>query len=341
MNIYLKGEIGDSQSWGISTIGNVQGFLANNQNVTIHPMNQYGEVPHNVFSCLRTQYESYDVFIRQGLAEHMDELQHVPKPIKRISLSCWDSDLITENSANIHNLYADGVLALSHFTKKAFQDAGVKVPIHVGGQGVDTDLFFPAKKKDKDTFDFLFVGVAQGRKGTQEVISAFEDVFGDNKKVRLLVKSNSWGKLKDYSINCDNIIPMYVEYTRKQLAELYRNSDCFVLATHGDSFMLPGIEALASGLPLIITDFGGPRDYCNNQTGYPLKYELKEAGYLPGHQAKPDYEHLKELLYHVYTHQDEAREKGLYGASWCREYWTWKKDAERIINFFNTIPNRG
>ena len=340
LNLLFRGELGDNQSWGISSIGNIQGFLACDQNVTVVPNNVYGNVPDDVQKCITTRYPHYDCIIRQGLASHMAELEHQPRPMRRISLCCWDSDLIPEESAEIHNRCIDGVIALSRFTKQAFLDAGVKIPIHIGGQGVDTNTFRPRETpKETEVFTFIFVSVAQGRKGTQELLDTFAKLFKGNNKVRLVVKSNSWGNLKDFNYHgCDNIEPIYEEYTREGLADLYRDSDCFVLPTQGDSFLLPGLEASACGLPLIITDFGGPRDYCNHHTGYPIDYDLVDCGYLPGHQAKPSLKHLEHLMDFVVKNQDDAKEKGEIGALVAQQRWTWQHDAERTASFLEGVP---
>ncbi len=340
MTIFFRGEVGDIQSWGISTIGNVQGFLSLGHRVMIDPMNQYGCIPENVKACINRRYGMYDVFIRQGLAKHMQELVGVDRSLVKISLSCWDSSLVDESTTTIHNSYADGILALSSFTKQAFLDAGVTIPIHVGGQGYDDTLFKPPESFYNTEVVFLTVGVAQGRKGTNILIRAFEKALGDVKGTKLIIKSNSWGDLKDYGIKVKNIEKIYEEYSRKQMAELYASSDCFVLPTEGDSFALPGLEAMATGLPLIITGFGGPCDYCTDETGYRIRYKLKDAGYLPGHQAIPDEEHLAELLYYVFTHINEAREKGEVGAKKAREYWTWRDDARRNEKFLLDLINR-
>jgi len=338
--IFFRGEVGDNQSWGISTIGNIRGFLSLGHNVTIDPMNSYGNIPDDIKACIGKQYPSYDVFIRQGLAKHMDELQSINKDIVRISLSCWDSSLVDEKTADTHNKYADGVIALSSFTRQAFIDAGVTIPIHIGGQGFDDTIFYPPKSFYNTEVVFLTVGVAQGRKGTNTLIRAFEKTLGDVNGAKLIIKSNSWGDLKDYGTKVKNISKIYEEYSQKQMGELYRSADCFVLPSEGDSFALPGVEAMATGLPLIITGFGGPCDYCTDETGYRIRYKLKDAGYLPGHQAVPDEDHLAELLHHVFTHINEAREKGEIGARKALKYWTWREDARRNSKFLIDLINR-
>jgi len=337
MNIYFRGEVGDIQSWGITTIGNIQAFLSLGINVTLDATNTYGNIPDDVRACIGKRYPTYDVFIRQGLAKHMDELSNIDPSIVRISFSCWDSSLIDKKSADTHNMYADGVLSLSDFTQKAFVDAGVTIPIHPGGIGYDEKTFFTTDRSKHDEFVFITVAVAQGRKGTHPLIRAFEKALGDKKGAKLIIKSNSWGSLKDYGTKAKNIEKVYAEYTREELANMYRQSDCFVLPSEGDSFALPGLEAMGSGLPLIVTGFGGPCYYCTDQSGYRINYTLKDAGYLPGHQAVVDEDHLVELLRYVFEHQDEARGKGEYGAEWAKAHWTWKKDAERIVQFLNQL----
>ena len=338
MRIYFRAEVGDNQSWGISTIGNIQGFLNLGHQVRLDCTNRYGGVPAEVDRCIYSSMDFPQVFIRQGLAKHMAELGHINPKLVRISLSCWDSSLVDKETVDIHNKYADGVIALSSFTKKAFLDAGVVTPVHIGGQGFDEEIFYPSDK-EKSEFVFLTVAVAQGRKGTHTLIRAFEKALGGVKGAKLIIKSNSWGNLEDYGTKVNNIEKVYGECSRSQLGDLYRSANCFVLPTEGDSFALPGIEAMACGLPLIITGFGGPCDYCTEETGYRIKFKLKEAGYLPGYQATPDEEHLAELISYVFTHKEEAYAIGRRGAEIAKDYWTWNKDAERNINFLQTLLN--
>lgn len=337
-NILLCGDVGDTQSWGISTIGNATGFIRNQQNLAIWTKAHYGSCPQSIVDHINRVY-SFDVVINQGLPTQIFFLKKVHKDILKVTLNCWDSSLISEESANDINSVANASICLSKFTEKAFIDAGVTVPIHVGGQGVDTSLFKYIDRPKRDKYRFLFVGVAQGRKGTDELRYAFEDTLGDRDDCELIVKSTGWGKLPEKS-RCKNVFLVHNELSRVELADLYHSCDCFVCPTHGDSFMLPGLEAMATGMPLLITNFGGPKEYLNNRTGYPLQYKEVDCEYLPGKQAEPDIEHLAYLLKYIVEHQEEAKEKGKYGAQWAREYWSWESDAKRIIEFFDNQIQR-
>jgi len=335
VDIVFRGDIGDSQSWGISAIGNITGLQKLGHRISIIPTDSYGEIPQNVRECMWKQLFDPHVFIRQGLADHMAYdlvfTSMVNSRILKIALCCWDSNRLNETGVNVLNNVADKVFCLSNFTKQAFIDSGVKRPVYVCGQGYDPQLFsWKDRPLSRDPYTFLFVGVAQGRKGTQELISGFEKALGDNPHAQLIIKSNSWGVVKDYTVKCSNVKLIHEEASRFDIATYYYGADCFIAPCKGESFYICGLEAMATGLPLIITNWGGPTAYLNEKTGYGIDYDLFDCGYLPGQQAQPRIDSIAEKVLHVFNHREEAKEKGRHGAMWAKEFWTWDKDAERI-----------
>lgn len=46
----------------------------------------------------------------------------------------------------------------------------------------------------------------------------------------------------------------------RELLDLYRTADVFVLPSHGECFGIATIEAMASGIPVVVTDVGGTAD---------------------------------------------------------------------------------
>lgn len=328
-NVLLSGELGDNQSCGVVNIGLCYGFEKNGVNVSIDPKSMYASVPQFAIDRIRRKLP-FDTVINHGLPHQMQGCGR-NRSWKRVSLNFWDSDLLTQEAADCVNEYVDHVLVHSDFTKKAMLDAGVSRPISVGAAGVFKERYPKPDRSERDIFKFVFTGVAQGRKGVQEAIIAFESVLADKDDVELILKSNSWGRLNDYTIKAKNIKRIFKEYPRQQFIEFMGTCDAFVCPTKGDSFMFPGLEAMACGLPLIITDFGGPTQYCNKNTGYPIDYKLVDCHYLAGHQAEPDIEHLAMTMKHIYNNREDARLKGDYGYQWAQEFWGWEDDAKRLI----------
>ena len=87
-----------------------------------------------------------------------------------------------------------------------------------------------------------------------------------------------------------------------ELAGLIRASDCYVSPHRTEGFGLTVAEAMALGVPVIATDYGGTADFVTEEIGFPLRYRLVEVDRDHGPYAKgaiwpdPSREHLQELL---------------------------------------------
>lgn len=121
-----------------------------------------------------------------------------------------------------------------------------------------------------------------------------------------------------------------------QTGALFRSADCFVLASHGEGWGLPILEAMACGLPAIATDWSGPRDFMNETNAYPVQVErivpaaVKNPVYSGFGWAEPSHEHLRQLMRYVFEHPDEARAKGCIAAHDAHINWTWDRAARLI-----------
>ena len=56
--------------------------------------------------------------------------------------------------------------------------------------------------------------------------------------------------------------------------DLYRNADAVVLPTRGEGFNIPAAEALAAGIPLIVTGHGGHLDFCGEEDARLVDYRF-------------------------------------------------------------------
>ena len=56
----------------------------------------------------------------------------------------------------------------------------------------------------------------------------------------------------------------------EELAGLYAACDCLVHPYRGEGFGLPIAEAMACGLPAIVTGYGAAMDFCDERTSYPI-----------------------------------------------------------------------
>jgi glycosyltransferase involved in cell wall biosynthesis len=128
------------------------------------------------------------------------------------------------------------------------------------------------------------------------------------------------------------------------LLELLGRMDAFVLPSRGEGFGLCGLEAMATGLPLIATGWSGPAEYLDPGDSFPLDYRLVDAGgtasnhvHYHGLWAEPDYEHLRYLLRWLFEHPEEAAARGRRAAERVRADWSWDRPALQICHDLDDI----
>jgi glycosyltransferase involved in cell wall biosynthesis len=128
------------------------------------------------------------------------------------------------------------------------------------------------------------------------------------------------------------------------LLEFLRQMDAFVMPSRGGGFGLCGIEAMATGLPLVATNWSGPVEYLDPADSFPLAYRLVDAKGVKanhvryfGDWAEPDYEHLRHLMRWLYEHPEEAAEKGRLAAERVHRNWTWDRVARQMVDDFDAI----
>lgn len=97
--------------------------------------------------------------------------------------------------------------------------------------------------------------------------------------------------------------------SRAELRKLYHKANAFVLPTRGEGWGLPVVEAMASGLPVIVTNFSGPSSYLTELNSYPIPVQMvDEQGF-----AHPSVPGLVEHLRACVGDREAARRRGAQG----------------------------
>jgi glycosyltransferase involved in cell wall biosynthesis len=150
----------------------------------------------------------------------------------------------------------DRLMTLSESGHVAAQQAGATKATVVGLGLTDEERFRPQTRVANAYPVAMYLGDARPRKGLAEFLAAVEIVQRRIADLHLLIVTKDRPSFET-TIPVEHII----NPDRSQLPDLYRRADVFVSTSWGEGFGLPPLEAMACGIPVVLTDSGGVRDF--------------------------------------------------------------------------------
>ena len=223
--------------------------------------------------------------------------------------------------------------------------------IDIVPHGMDVSVFNPGVAPDPavgelDGFKFITVGRWQHRKGTADLLRAFDAEFAGDPGVRLVLSCNNphrpdiniADELRALDLSClEQLTFLPNGIKNERMASLFTAADAAIFPTRSDPWGLPISEAMACGLPVIATHFSGPADYMTAETGYPLDWKPSPCPWMPvamadgdyGMWSEPDFDQLRLLMRQIYENRDEAQAVGARAATYIAENWTWDHAAAK------------
>lgn len=169
----------------------------------------------------------------------------------------------------------DGIITASNFNKSVFEASGVKVPIHVVPHCFDPKLFH-RNVKPKGRFrqtTFISMGTWKDRKNWKLLIQAWYEAFEERNSVCLYIKTDKPNELKRTvqeikktgNWRSKSTAPIYCEENPlcdfEEIPRILRKGDIYISASMGEGFGICGLHAMALGLPVVTTRFGGCLQY--------------------------------------------------------------------------------
>ncbi|MBN1945036.1 MAG: glycosyltransferase [Bradymonadales bacterium] len=171
------------------------------------------------------------------------------------------------------------VIAATHATRDYLVELGIRSDrVKIVPRGVDVNLFSPAQRRDdlwpryglNGSTKLLYVGRISKEKNLDGLLEAFQAVQKEGAEVELAVVGDGPYRKEleqHYSRQQGVVFTGFLEGS--QLAQAYASADIFVFPSTTDTFGNVVLEALASGLPAVVTDQGGPSEIVqHNRTGF-------------------------------------------------------------------------
>jgi glycosyltransferase involved in cell wall biosynthesis len=163
---------------------------------------------------------------------------------------------------------------------------------------VDINKFKYSVKSKNNVFSFISVGNLIQMKGFNTLIEAFKKVDFDKNVVLKIIgdgpERNKIQKQIDF-LGLNDRVKLLGRLTRSEISSVMRDCDVFVLPSRSETFGVVYIEAMLSGLPVIATDCGGPKDFVTPENGLLVPVD--------------DVDTLAKALYFIYNSVDRYNTK--------------------------------
>lgn len=251
----------------------------------------------------------------------------------------------------------------STFARMSFVRSGVPPEkVFVLPLGFDPKVFSPQGEPWPQIalpgeFRFLFVGGTIGRKGADLLLNAYLQEFQKDDPVRLVIKDSGTKHVYRHNnlgdairqASADKGLPKitYVEEDLPpgDLAKLIRTCHCGVFPYRGEGFCLPALEAMACGLPVIVTSGGSTDDLVIQATGWRVASTPAPIEQLPGLEShlaqawlEPDILDLRAKMREAFSEARGATQRfGQNAAALARQMWTWESAALRYAERIEAV----
>jgi glycosyltransferase involved in cell wall biosynthesis len=232
-------------------------------------------------------------------------------------------------------LRADVLLVANERTRRALPGAIRGKVITLAENGVDLSLWEPRTPTadDGQPVRFVFSGRLDDWKGADMLIEAFSglvaqvpatlDIIGDGQEHAKLEQMIA-------RLGLAESVKLLGWRPQGEAARIIRDSDVFVLPSIYECGGAVVLEAMASGLPVIAADWGGPADYLDEASGVLVPLRNR-------HQLIAD---LREAMLRLARSPKLRRQMGQAGRQRVLESYDWERKVEQMLDIYRQTAAR-
>ena len=245
----------------------------------------------------------------------------------------WREGARRRATARLSTRAAASVITVSEFSKREIVTHLGTDPskITVVYEGVTTFVGMPAERAATSGRTVLFVGSIFNRRHIPELIEGFArlartrpdlqlEIVGDN-RTSPRVDVDAFVRATDVA----DRVHLRAYVSDEQLYRLYTDASAFVFLSEYEGFGLTPLEALASGIPVVLLDTPVAREICGDAAHY---------------VAQPDPRLIENALAAVLFETSE-RERILSAAKRILSRYSWTDCAARVLDVLVAAGRRG
>lgn len=274
-----------------------------------------------------------DVELRSdaSVAVYMYDPSRGPKFFRgqhRVLYTMWETNKLPFTYSRWLNHYDQVLVPCEHnfelFSK--YSDNVSVVPL-----GVDVNYWKPTPRPANNRLRFHAGGSTWLRKGLDVVVEAFEKADVDA-ELHIKVPLKRFVPDRQWPSN----IKLYSGWMSKdEQFDWYNKADCFIGASRGEGFGLMPLQAMAMGIPTIITPTSGQAQYADlASVVIPVsaqKCNVHEIIDFEGYWDEPDFDALVEALRAVCGHYERYKAEALFHVEHVARFG-WDKSCRKLLD---------
>jgi len=274
---------------------------------------------------------------------------------RRAGILVYEGDRFPDHWARAAAENLEIAFVPSDFALEAAAASGVpRDMLQVAPFGVDRRIYRPdgpaASLPTGRAFNFLAVAAPHVRKGLAELTRAFCDAFAPEDDAGLVIKcppleglgQRPWeyGAVEEFirQARAPQVSLLEGAFSEDEMAALYRAAHVYVQPSYGEAFGLAPLEALACGVPVVATAWGGVLSFLDDSNAWLVDYDLIDASGIAYdwrgeggvRMARPRAESLASRLREAFENPARRRAKAARGLEAASRF-TWRRTAKAIL----------
>lgn len=257
----------------------------------------------------------------------------MPRSPIKLAYTMIESTAIPKSWTHILNNHFDAAIVPDQYYVNVYKNSGVKIPIFVLPLILYLEEFLTLKPKEKPSQPFTFgiSGTFALNKNISLMLEAFHKAFANTSNVILKIHTH-WNyridevKNKIKELNLQNVELHVGELSWPDYIKFISSLDCYILLSRGEGFSITPREALAAGVPCIITNNTAHKTICD--TGLVRSVasviEKKHEGEFYGESCGVNFmctvDDAVAAMLDVYQNYPIYQQKAHLGRQWVQQY---------------------
>ncbi len=297
----------------------------------------YGKMVSGLRDALSTKVELCDDAERVVFALRPNLIKGWTTGQNPALLTMWETNWLPPQFSEYLHLFDTVVVPSMHNWElfSQFHDNVRVIPL-----GVDRDVWYPKARPENKKFKILCGGSEWYRKGLDVVLKVFLEMNLPDAELHIKI-------VPPYLSAPDNLVyPNVVVHdkwmTVEAEADLVRSADCFISVSRGEGFGLMPLQAISAGVPTILSDAHGHREFSDLATHrIPTRSVPTNEGVWQnmGDWDEPDFDALCDALKDLHENHKRYRQQAETHAGETSAF-NWNTAADQLLQVVKPTGNR-